>query len=557
MRSKRWLLLLLALVWSCNGPSTPSPTAPDTTSTTTPASTTFTTSATTSTLPPIDASETLRVGTTAPITNLDPADAFTFGDWEILNAVGGGLLRFEPGGNTIVPGTAQDLPEVSEDGRTYTFQLDPEAEFADGTALTAPIYVEQIDRVRRLAGRGSDLISFYVANVEAPDDSTVVFNLHDAFAFFPSLVAGTPYLAFHPDAYPSDQVTPSPEPPVYGTGPWYIESVSETEVVLEANPRYSGADQRPGRIVIRVFATTDEMASALANGDVDLLWRGVDGETAESLSDVDGVNVASVPGGTLHFLTVNHSDAPTDDQRVRQAIAESIDRGAVIDATLGDAFQPSFSPIPPGLTGSVDAFEEVYGDPDVSTAIDLLSDAGYTEASPAEIELGYPPERFGLDIAAALEQIELQIEATGLAKVTLTAQPWNTYVGAVVEGTYDLAFLGWLHDFPDPHNYLAPFVLDGGLGGSGQDLAFPELPQLVGDAAAESDADERAAAYGEIQDLFAQDVVTIPLWIEHHYIAFADRISGSETFTSPESLNVGATQILDYRAIEFTDEGDG
>jgi peptide/nickel transport system substrate-binding protein len=141
--------------------------------------------------------------------------------------------------------------------------------------------------------------------------------------------------------------------------------------------------------------------------------------------------------------------------------------------------------------------------------------------------------------------------------VTLTAQPWNAYVGAVVEGTYDLAFLGWLHDFPDPHNYLAPFVLDGGLGGSGQDLAFPELPELVGDAAAESDADDRAAAYEEIQGLFAQDVVTIPLWIEHHYIAFADRVSGSDTFPSPESLNVGVTQLLDYRAIEITDEGEG
>lgn len=491
-----------------------------------------------------------------PITNLDPADAFGLGDWEILHAIGEGLLRFEPGGGSLVPGIAENLPEVSDDGRTYTFNLDPDAVFADGTAITAPIYVEQVERALRLGGRGSDLISLYVSSMEAPDDSTVVFTLHDDYAFFPTLVAGTPYLAFHPDAYPADQITPSPEPPVHGTGPWYLEASSETEIVLEANPRYAGAAERPGRIVIRVFETTEQMADALANGDLDLIWRGLDVNTAGSLSEVDGVTVAPVAGGTLHFLTVNHRVDPTAEQPVRQALAELIDREAVIEAALSDAFESAFSPIPPGFLGSADTFRDLYGEPDVAQAIILLTEAGYSETSPAEIELAYPPERFGLAISAAMEEIELQVEATGLATVTLTAQPWNTYVGTVVAGVYDLAFLGWVHDFPDPHNYLAPFILDGGLGGSGQNPVFPELPELLADAAAESDPEERAALYGEVQRLFAEDVVTIPLWIEHQYIAYRDSVSGSEEFSSPESLNVGPTLQLDYRAIEIADADD-
>lgn len=552
MRRKWWTVVVLAFLWGCTGSSTPSPTAPD--STTTTAGATSSTAATSTTLAPIDESQVLRVGTSVPFTNLDPADAFTLGDWEILHAVGDGLLRFEPGNGNLVPGTADSLPDVSEDGRRYTFHLDPDATFADGTALRASDYVQQIERVMRLGGRGSDLVSFYVAGVDAPDDSTVVFDLHDDYAFFPTLVTSTAYLAFHPDSFPTDELAPTPEAPIYGTGPWYVETYSETEIVLEANPRYHGEDQRPGRIVLQVYETSGEMADALANDDLDVIWRGVDGDTAESLSDVDDVTVVPVPGGTLHFLTVNHAGDPTDQHQVRQALAELIDRGAVIESTLGGAFEPAFSPIPPGFLGSTESFRDVYGQPDVAQAIELLRDAGYTESDPAEIELAYPPERFGLDIPAALEEIELQIEATGLATVTLTAQPWNTYVGDVVDGTYDLAFLGWLHDFPDPHNYLAPFVLEGGLGGSGQNLAFPELPGLLADAARESDGNERSTLYEEIQDLYAEDVITIPLWREPQFIAYQENISGSDTFATPESLNVGATLQLDYRAIQVTED---
>lgn len=548
--------MLLAFLWACDGSTSPSPTAPDTT-TTTVSATTVPSPGTTSTFPPVTGSGILRVGTTSPISNLDPADAFTLGDWEILLTIGEGLLRFEPGDGSLVPGTARDLPEVSEDGLTYTFHLDPDAVFADGTPLTADVYIDQIERVLSLSGRGTNLISLYVATVEAPDESTVVFDLNDAYAFFPTLVAGAPYLALHPDSYPQDQLNPAPEAPIYGTGPWYIDHYTETELVLKANPRYPGAEQRPREIVIRVYGDPETMAEALANGDLDLIWRGLDATTAATLTGADGVTVNPVPGGTLHFLTVNHLGPAVSDHRVRQALAELIDRRAIIDGVLGEAFEPAFSPIPPGFLGSVAAFEDRYGEPDVASAIDLLTAAGYTETSPAEIELAYPPERFGLDIAAAMEEIELQIEATGLAAVTLTSQPWNTYVGSVVEGSYDLAFLGWLHDFPDPHNYLAPFILEGGLGGTGQDLATPELADLVLEAAAQPSAEQRSATYEEIQKLFAEDVVTIPLWIEHQYIAYRDHVSGSEAFPNPESLNIGAMLQLDYRAIEMEDSENG
>ncbi|HZD23060.1 MAG TPA: ABC transporter substrate-binding protein, partial [Acidimicrobiia bacterium] len=307
------------------------------------------------------------------------------------------------------------------------------------------------------------------------------------------------------------------------------------------------------RIVIRVYETSDDMANALTSGEVDLIWRGLETATAATLEDVDNVVVQSVPAGTLHFLTVNHALAPTDQLEVRRALAELIDRMDIIESVLGGAFVPAFSPVPPGYVGSSEPYLDLYGAPDVEQSIGELTTAGYTVADPAQIELAYPPERFGLDIAPAMEALVLQIEATGLVEVTLTAQAWETYVGDVVDGAYNIALLGWQYDYPDPDNYLAPFVLDGGLGGSGETLQGTELAGLVAEAATELDPELRTELYEEIQTKYAEDVVTIPLWTEQPYIAYSTNVSGSEELESPESLNIGSTLQLDFRAVDVTD----
>jgi peptide/nickel transport system substrate-binding protein len=548
MQDLRWLVMLAVLLWGCTGSTTPGQMAPDVSSTTTttlPGTTTSSAPATTQ----VDEDSELRMGTVTPVDSLDPADALTFGDWEILQAVNEGLLRREPGDGELIPGIAEDLPEVSDDGLTYTFHLRPEVAFADGTALTAPMYVASIERVMRLGGRSSDLVSLYVSSVEAPDDETVVFHLRDRFAFFPILVANAPYSPTHPDVYPEEELVPLPAAPINGVGPWTLVDYSESEIVLEPNPEYYGGPVGANRLVIRTFETPEEMASALVGGHIDFAWRGVDRQAAALLSDTEGVSVEVVPGGTLHFLTVNHGLAPTDDPIVRQAIAQLVDRETVVEEVLGGAFVPAFSPVPPGYAGSSDSFLETYGDPDISRAIDLLEEAGYTETNRAEIELAYPPERFGLEIAAAMEELELQIESTGLVEVTLTTQPWNTYVGDVIGGAYHLAFLGWLHDFPDTYNYLGPFVLAGGVGGSGDNLENPEMIDLLTEAGMTFDGSERSRLYGEVQSLFAEDVVTIPLWIDHPYIAYRDSVVASSQFDNPQSLNIGTTLLLDFRSI--------
>lgn len=544
----------VSLATACSTRPAPSPTTnlpPATTPTTSTTTTGMSTTSSSTTVPGPPPQGTLHVGTASPLESLDPADAVSLSDWELILSMADGLLVQDAGSGEIMPGLAVELPDVSDDGLTYTFRLDPDAAFSDGLELTAPLYAESLQRVMTLGGRASDLVINFVEQVEAPDDATVVIRLRQPLAFFPVLLSGAAYVPVHPDSFPSDRLEPRPEPPIHGVGEWFVADLSEDRTVLERNPHFPAEGDALESVVIHYYTSSEDMEAALTGGDLDLVWRGVSPEMEEALADTEGVTVAQVPGGVLEFLVLNHDRQPTDDPAVRRAIATLVDREIVANEVLGGAVSPAFSPVPAGFLGSSDSFLDVYGEPDTEDAIALLTEAGYTADEPARLELAYPPERYGVHIARAMEELERQLEATGLIDVTLTAQAWNTYVGQVVDGTYNAALLGWIFDFPDPHNYLAPFLLQGGLGGSGSgdEEAVAELVRLLDEAAVAAETEAREALYVSLQDLFAEEVVTLPLWMDHEAVAYRDHVVGAPDGPNPEALNIGPILRLDYGSL--------
>ena len=67
--------------------------------------------------------------------SLDPAVAETSTDIGVLHALNRGLLYFDQEQN-IIPALAEALPEVSEDGLTYTFKL-RDAQYSNGETIVA------------------------------------------------------------------------------------------------------------------------------------------------------------------------------------------------------------------------------------------------------------------------------------------------------------------------------------------------------------------------------------------------------------------------------------
>jgi peptide/nickel transport system substrate-binding protein len=161
-----------------------------------------------------------------------------------------------------------------------------------------------------------------------------------------------------------------------------------------------------------------------------------------------------------------------------------------------------------------------------------------------------------------MELIQQQIEATGAVNVTLQAQEWSTYITALAGGeAYAAGVLGWFFDYPDTSNYLTPFVYNRGIGtnvalpAEGSTYGEPindqaaELLDLLTQADVETDVDVRADLYEQAQDLYADMVVTLPLFLIAEHVTYRPGVVGSDMYAEAQSLNIGPTMEFNYSTL--------
>jgi peptide/nickel transport system substrate-binding protein len=584
MKHTRWfqistIIIAASMVLAACATSTPTA-APTMAPATQPVTTEAPTQAVAPTTAPTEAptqattgSDTIIIGTTDTISSFDPADAYATRDWEVIRNIDEGLLQWEAGsGDKLEPGSAIGMPDVSDDGLTYTFTLRDGIKFGDGTDLTAQMYADSMNRVLTIGpdcpnGVADALVTPYLASVDAPDAKTVVFHLKQPVAYFLQLVATAPYRPADPNIFPADKCELYPNAPIYGTGPWYVSQfVPDQQIVFEPNPYYTGNyPAQVKQIIVRFFSDPQTEALAIQNGEIDIAWRYLGGELIGQLKGVSGLTVGTINGGSIRYLILNHTMAPMDDPNVVKAIASAVDRNEISDTVFGGEVNPIYSMVPPGFLGASEAFDTMYASPDLDAAKSYLEASGYSESSPLEFELWYPPEHYGTQTAAWVQVIQKELEATGMIKVTLQSQEWSTYVTACTGGeAYAACVLGWFYDYPDASNYLEPFIYNGGQGTNvspseaGTDYGKPindkaqQLVDLMNQSDVETDLTKRAQLLMQAQEVYADLVVTLPLFLNPEYVVYRDNIHASNAHPNPDTLNIGGTIEFDYSVLTKT-----
>lgn len=257
--------------------------------------------------PASGSTDTIIVGTTDEVNSLDANDAYATHDWEIIKNTGVALLSYTPGTSELVPGAAAEMPEISDDGLTYTFKLREDLKFADGTDVTAQNYVDSWDRLNTLEGQVSGLVQLYVESVEAVDELTVAYHLKDTFGFFPALAATAPFVVTNPATFPADEIVSFPEV-VDGIGAYRMVShVPGEQMELEANPYYFGEAPAIEKVIIKYFADPTTMSNAIESGAIDVAWRTLGPVEAIRLQEVEGVTVDKVDAPALRYMVFNHT----------------------------------------------------------------------------------------------------------------------------------------------------------------------------------------------------------------------------------------------------------
>ncbi|MCS7234075.1 MAG: ABC transporter substrate-binding protein [Synergistetes bacterium] len=462
--------------------------------------------------------DTIVIGTTDRIVTLDPANAYDYLSCNVIRNIMSGLVDYKPGTLEIVPALAERW-EISSDGLIYTFYLRKGVKFSDGTLFNARAVKFSIDRVFKLNGDPSFLLTDVIDSVEVVDDYTVRIKLRYPFAPLLSVMAFTVSFPVSPNAYNDREFSDIG----VGVGPYKVRKwTKDEELILEVNPNWYGPAPKAKVIVIRFYENSQSLKVAIEKGEVDIAYRTLNPEDILDLKKDDKLKVYEKESPAIRYIVFNVKREPFNNINVRRAIAYAIDREMITKRVFKDTAFPLYSMIPVGIWGRLDVFPKY----DREKAIGLLRGAGYSESKPLSIELWYTPTHYGFMEADVAQMLKLMLEATGIIRVDVKYAEWATYVEYFERGIMGIFLLGWYPDYIDPDDYIWPFVHSSSSPSLGSFYSNPKMDEILLRARQTPHVEGRSKVYEEAQRLLAEEVPYIPLWQLKQYCVAKPEIKG-------------------------------
>ena len=314
----------------------------------------------------------------------------TYSNW-IASLTFETLVGISPVDGSIVPGLA-DRYEVAPDGVTYTFHLNQDATWHDGTDLTANDVVFSIDYATSEEGiyaYRSD-VQTELASYRAIDDDTVEMVTNGQIAPFLYDVPGTVYVIPRhiwedvPFAnWQNDPGSTGQDPArVVGTGPFkFQEWVQNDHVTLVRNDAYWDPEGATvlDEYVYRVLPDENTIVQALIAGEIDIFENIPPAQVAD-VQNAENTEVRNYPTLGFNWYAPNHELPIFQDVAVRQAMLHALDRQLIAEeiylgfAEVANGTQPVLSP-----SYAPDQIENVY-DFNPDRARELLESAGWTDS---------------------------------------------------------------------------------------------------------------------------------------------------------------------------------
>ena len=423
------------------------------------------------------------------------------------------------------------------DALTWVFHLRDGVRFQDGRPLEAADVVWTIES---LIDPKLGLISAKSGNFDAVDradvrdrltvvvhmkrpDAGLLFNMSDGlFGVVPRGASSD--FGLHP----------------VGSGPYrFVSQVQDKEVVLErfAGCWSKGLSATRGsphmeiqRIQFNVVPDTITSALELQKGSADAASNVLTPDMVYALRDSPGLATARGPGSNVWYLNFNVNDPALRDKRVRQAVALSIDRPAIIaalwrgDARLADTL------LPPGHWARASDAELTQYPHDPARAAALLESAGLKAGQDGvrlRLTLKTSTDEATRSLAAVLQQ---QMRAAGIA-LSIRSAEFGTFYSDVTKGAFQMYVLKWVgsNEDPDIFRYMYSSQSFPPKGANRGHYVNARIDALLAKAAAETGPAQevearRQAEYIEVQKILADEMPSVPLWYPDNEVVHTPRL---------------------------------
>ena len=432
--------------------------------------------------------------------------------------------------------------DVSEDGKTYTFDIREGVTFTDGSPLNAEAVKTNFDYIVDPATK-SQLSAAYFRPYESStvtDEYTLEVTLEQPYNSFINILSQS-YFAL----LSAEQITEAPETtceqPI-GSGPFVVEKWTKGQGIdFSRNDDYNwgppGSHEGPAYVdtLSLLFIGEDQVrANALRSGEVDAVDFVPTENIEEFETNPDYGLIRSIRPGTPYALHLNNARAPFDDKRVRRALTSAINRESNVSAASFDQWTPAnfLTSSTSDYSDDLDASIEY----DVDKANQLLDEAGWTERDAA----GYrTKDGERLSVEAPLdganparqrltELVQADAKAVGI-EIAIELLPWQQLSDRMWAGEYDVFSGLWSSNTADmlwlrwsSENISTPELV----GQNQSNFSNDEFDELVEQARKSTDAGERTELYRQAQALLIEEAPSVPLYGDPRTAAFPNTVHG-------------------------------
>lgn len=317
-----------------------------------------------------------------------------------------------------------------------------------------------------------------------------------------------------------------------GTGPFRLESWTPEEVVLARNDLYWRGPAKLEKVIFKIIVDANTRVQMLIEGDTDFCT--VPRDLYSELEGIEGIRLfENLLSLVVWYLDINFAISDNspyigsgsldgngipldffDDIDIRKAFAYAFDYDTVINERyFGEALQPA-SPVIEGLPFHNPDQPKYTFDLDQAEGHFRQAWGGQVWDTGFKCTIVY--NEGNMNRKALMEMLEVSIESLNPKfHIEVLGISWFDYLMALWSGQLPMSLWGWGADFPDPENIVRALMHSEFTSG----YSNPLVDYLIDEGVGTLDPAERQAIYYELQSIYHDDVIDIPLAqsLSRHY----------------------------------------
>ncbi len=430
------------------------------------------------------------------------------------------LSEFKNGSTQVIPALAKSW-KISEDGKTYTFNLRKGVKF-HSTKYFKPTRDFNADDVlftfnrQRLESHpyhkvsnatyeyfGAMDMGDLIKDIVKVDDYTVRFELNYPEAPFIANMA-MDFASIHSKEY-ADKMSDAGTKEMFdqmpiGTGPFaFVTYKKDALIRYKAHKQYFRGKSKIDNLVFAITPDNSVRYQKLKKGECHIMPYPNPADIASMRKDKQ-LKMMEQEGLNVGYLAYNTQKKPFDNPKVRKALNHAIDKQAIIDAVFQGSGKIAKNPIPPTMWSYNNAVKDDEYNP--AEARRLLKEAGIknlkTNIWAMPVQRPYNP-----NARRMAELIQSDWKKVGV-DAEIVSYEWGEYLKRSKDLEHETLLLGWTGDNGDPDNFLQ-VLLGCGSPANRAGWCDEKFDSLTKKAKTISDVKQRTKLYKEAQLVFKKE----------------------------------------------------